>query len=117
MRYSAVGWVGLAILLGLLGFLGYRQLQQADTAIDGAPPGGSFVLQGAAGDVSLTDFRGKLVLIYFGYSFCPDICPMSLSAITMAFNRLAPEELAQVQGIFVSVDPARDSVERVEQYA
>ena len=41
----------------------------------GGPPGGDFTLQSAAGPVSLADYRGKLVLVYFGYTYCPDVCP------------------------------------------
>lgn len=81
------------------------------------PPGGDFVLHSAQGDVSLTDFRGKVVLLYFGYTFCPDICPTNLAMVAQAFELLTPEELAQVRGIFVSVDPERDVLEKLSAYA
>jgi protein SCO1/2 len=81
------------------------------------PPGGDFVLHSRQGKVSLTDFRGKVVLLYFGYTLCPDICPTNLAALAQAFDMLTAEELAQVQGIFVSVDPERDTLENLSEYA
>ena len=78
--------------------------------------GGDFALQSATGPVSLKDYRGKLVLIYFGYTFCPDICPTSLAATAEGLKQLKPEELARVAMIFVSVDPKRDTPERLKEY-
>ena len=80
------------------------------------PPGGSFSLNSAEGEVSLKDFAGKVVLIYFGYTYCPDICPTSLALTGAALKQLNDEELAQVQSIFISVDPNRDKVERLKEY-
>jgi len=78
--------------------------------------GGDFTLQSATGPVSLKDYRGKLVLVYFGYTFCPDICPTSLAATAEGLKQLKPEELARVAMIFVSVDPKRDTPERLKEY-
>jgi len=82
-----------------------------------APPGGDFTLNAASGPVALQDFRGKVVMLYFGYTTCPDICPSALSFLTQAFNGLNEEELKKVQGIFVSVDPKRDTPEKLAEYA
>lgn len=79
--------------------------------------GGDFTLQSAAGPVSLKDYRGKLVLVYFGYTFCPDICPTSLAATAEGLKLLTPDELAKVAMIFVSVDPKRDTPARLKEYA
>jgi protein SCO1/2 len=85
--------------------------------IPAAPPtGGDFQLDTAQGPVALQDFRGKVVLLYFGYTFCPDICPTSLLATAAALRALNPAELAQVQTIFVSVDPERDTVKQLADY-
>jgi protein SCO1/2 len=82
-----------------------------------APPaGGDFQLDTAHGPLALHDFRGKVVLLYFGYTFCPDICPTSLLATAAALRALKPAELAQVQTIFVSVDPERDTVKQLADY-
>jgi protein SCO1/2 len=56
------------------------------------------------------------VLVYFGYTFCPDICPTSLAATAEGLKQLSPEELARVAMIFVSVDPKRDTPERLKEY-
>lgn len=79
--------------------------------------GGDFTLQSATGPLSLKDYRGKLVLVYFGYTYCPDICPTSLAATAEGLKQLTPEELARVAMIFISVDPKRDTPERLKEYA
>lgn len=81
------------------------------------PAGGDFTLTSASGPVSLADYRGKAVLVYFGYTYCPDICPTSLAATAAGLNQLSAEELAQVAVIFVSVDPKRDTPARLKEYA
>lgn len=83
----------------------------------GEPAGGDFVLRSADGPVDTASLRGNVVLVYFGYTYCPDICPTTLSAVAQALNQLAPDELAQVKTLFVSVDPARDTPQRLKDYA
>lgn len=78
--------------------------------------GGDFTLDSANGPVSLKDYRGKLVLVYFGYTFCPDICPTSLAATAEGLKLLKPEEAARVAMIFISVDPERDTPARLKEY-
>lgn len=81
------------------------------------PVGGDFTLTGAHGrEVSLRDFRGKLVLIYFGFVSCPDICPTDLAAIGQALRALGPSA-SQVQPIFITLDPARDTQAILRDYA
>jgi len=82
-----------------------------------ATVGGDFTLQSADGPVSLHDFRGKVVLVYFGYTSCPDICPTSLTTMAGAMKLLTPEEREQVRGIFISVDPERDRPQGMKEYA
>jgi hypothetical protein len=60
--------------------------------------GGDFSLVSAARPVSLRDFRGKVVALYFGYSSCADLCPMSLASLAEALAKLTPEDAAQIQG-------------------
>lgn len=79
--------------------------------------GGDFTLQGVDGDVSLHDFKGKVVLIYFGYTHCPDVCPTSLAVISQAMKNLDPDQREQVQPIFISVDPDRDTPEKLAEYS
>ncbi|MES9826379.1 MAG: SCO family protein [Candidatus Thiodiazotropha endolucinida] len=80
-------------------------------------PGGDFVLYSSQGKVSLKQFRGKVVLLYFGYTKCPDVCPTSLAIISQALNELSEDELKSVQGVFVSVDPKRDNFQALHEYA
>lgn len=80
------------------------------------PIGGDFSVEIQNKDLALQDLRGKVVLIYFGYTQCPDICPTNLSLMTQALNQMSEEELAKVNGIFVSVDPNRDNTTRLEEY-
>ena len=82
-----------------------------------APTGGDFRLDSAAGSLDLVDLRGKVVLLYFGYTSCPDICPTNLAIIAGALKDLTPAELARVQVLFISVDPERDNPERLAGYA
>ena len=81
-----------------------------------APLGGDFTLQSQDGPVKLEDLRGKVVVLYFGYTWCPDICPTSLGVLSMALNELSEEELSRLQVVFISVDPERDTLERLKTY-
>jgi len=111
----AIAGLLVALLLGLTFFwqpgAGDRPLPPA-----ALPPGGDFTLQSADGDVSLADYRGKLVLVYFGYTYCPDVCPTSLASTSDGLRLLTPEEQAKVAMIFVSVDPPRDTPVRLKEY-
>jgi len=86
-------------------------------ALEGRPRGGDFQLTSVDGPVSLSDLRGKLVLLYFGYTACPDICPTNLAILALALRALTPDERKRVQVVFVSVDPERDGLERLAEYA
>jgi cytochrome oxidase Cu insertion factor (SCO1/SenC/PrrC family) len=71
--------------------------------------GGPFTLTDQTGKPrSDTDFRGKLMIIYFGYTYCPDVCPTDLMAITQALNALGPSAEG-MQPIFITIDPERDT--------
>ena len=65
--------------------------------------------------VRLSDFRGKLVALYFGYTYCPDVCPTTLAELAAGMRDLGADA-QQVQVIFISVDPARDTPERLADY-
>jgi protein SCO1/2 len=89
---------------------------QAATGGSGAI-GGAFTLVHHDGrTVSDQDFRGRWLLIYFGYTFCPDVCPTSLTLLTSALDRLDEVQRAKITPIFVTVDPARDTPEVMAGY-
>lgn len=116
--------VAMVLLLGILGWLlaprfGVEAPSAAHRSLALAEPprGGDFRLQSAAGTVDLRDLRGQVVLIYFGYTACPDICPTNLAFIASALKSLTVPELERVRVLFVSVDPPRDSLARLAEYA
>ena len=80
------------------------------------PVNGHFALQTLDGkDVSDANFRGKWLLIYFGYTFCPDVCPTTLSQIGTALDALGPKA-KDFQAVFVTLDPARDKTQVMKDY-
>ena len=90
---------------------------------DGAPPlerfeklGGDFTLTSHFGaQTSLSQFRGKVVLLTFGYTLCPDVCPTTLAELTRVHRKLGRDS-TRVQTLFITVDPERDSAARLKDY-
>jgi cytochrome oxidase Cu insertion factor (SCO1/SenC/PrrC family) len=84
---------------------------------EGAPPiGGPFSLTNQDGQpTSDTAFAGKYLLIYFGYTNCPDMCPTGLQSMSIAMDRLKTDA-AKVQPIFITIDPSRDTPKRLKEY-
>lgn len=109
--------LGLIVILGLL----LRELAGNPT-----PPqpkvdiGGAFSLVNQDGKtVTEADFAGKPMLVFFGFTYCPDVCPLSLDLLGAALDKLAetaPEKAARLQPIFISVDPARDTPAQMKDY-
>jgi cytochrome oxidase Cu insertion factor (SCO1/SenC/PrrC family) len=80
------------------------------------PVGGPFELIDQTGRVRTEqDFRGQLMLVYFGFTYCPDVCPADLQAIGLALDKLGADA-AQVQPLFISVDPERDTSDHLAEY-
>jgi cytochrome oxidase Cu insertion factor (SCO1/SenC/PrrC family) len=78
--------------------------------------GGPFTLTDQTGRTRTdADFRGKLMLVYFGYTTCPDICPTDLMQIGLALDKLG-DARADVQALFISVDPERDTTDVLAKY-
>jgi protein SCO1/2 len=87
-----------------------------NTDITGADYGKGFSLSAPDGATrSLSDFRGKVVTLFFGYTQCPDVCPTNLSTMAAVMQSLGPAA-DQVQVLFVTVDPERDTPELLSQY-
>ena len=93
-------------------------------ALEGRPDrgrpaiGGPFeLIDGDGRKVTEQNFRGQHMLVYFGYTFCPDVCPTTLFNASAALDDLGPELAAKVRLIFISIDPERDTPEVVKEYA
>jgi len=69
------------------------------------------------GAVTKDSFKGKALAIYFGYTFCPDVCPTSLSSLAQALNELPKEKTKDFTGLFISVDPDRDTLKNLKEYS
>jgi protein SCO1/2 len=80
------------------------------------PSGGDFILQSAAGPLDTKALRGNVLLVYFGYINCPDICPVSMAAGAAALNGLTAAERARTRMIMISVDPERDTPAKLKEY-
>ena len=103
----------LASLVALLLLGACRGEAGGTPPLDGAPMGGPFTLTDQNGRrVSDTQFAGKYRLVYFGFTFCPDVCPTDLQAIGAGLRRFEQgdaDRAARVQPIFITVDPRRDT--------
>tara|TARA_B110000046_G_C12953298_1_gene381135 strand:- start:166 stop:741 length:576 start_codon:yes stop_codon:yes gene_type:complete len=77
----------------------------------------AFTMDSIDGKVSLSDFKGKFTIIYFGFMFCPDICPTSLSMTSEALKRFSKADSDKFQLVFISVDPDRDKLKDLKEYA
>lgn len=104
---------GLVIAIGLA--LSWRP-NPPETVAPAPPAGGDFLLDSADGPLDTATLRGKIVLVFFGYTHCPDICPTSLATIAQALARLSPDELTRVRTVFVSLDPERDTPALLKDY-
>lgn len=90
---------------------------QATGATEPVPIGGPFSLVDQEGRrVTEADLQGRVTLVYFGYTFCPDMCPLGLQKITEALEKLPAEQAARVLPLFFTVDPARDTVPVMREY-
>ena len=110
--------LGVTVALGLFAWLvlpRLRPYQFTGTVLQSEMPAADFTLTSANGPVSLSDYHGKLVVLYFGYTFCPDVCPTTLSDVNKALTQLG-NKAEDVQLIMVSVDPARDDPVKLAEY-
>ncbi len=116
----AVIIVGLGLAGGSLGYLfytgGFDQNTDNLDPITMFPPATRFSLTDHTGKaVSDEDYRGKFMLIAYGYTFCPDICPTGLMDMTLVMNALG-KQAEWVQPIFITIDPARDTPQVMREY-
>jgi protein SCO1/2 len=117
-RGLVVFLLGLVLVLGAFGF-DYWWLGGggSDASLAGISIGGPFALTDQNGVLRHdTDFRGKLMLVYFGYTYCPDACPAALTTMSSAMDKLG-SAANEVVPIFITIDPERDSVQQMKLYA
>ena len=127
IRWTAAGLLALLVVVWGIVWLGTRAPQSPagwvlqrvaalagdEVGADGVPSrlaiGGPFQLTDQSGKpVTQADFRGRWMLVYFGYTFCPDVCPTELQTIAGALDKLGPDA-AKVAPIFITIDPERDT--------
>lgn len=122
-------WSWVLVLLGLI-LSGCQIAVQADTqpeidlpayadqlrgaVVSPSRPLADFAAPATNGEFRLSDYEGQVLLVYFGYMTCPDVCPATSAELKWAYEDLGEPDNVQV--VFVTVDPARDSLERIEAY-
>jgi len=108
--------IGLALILGGAWFAVSQNYRFKGVVIDPPVPASDFALQDQHGNIyRLSEQRGKIVLIFFGYTNCPDVCPITLSEFKR-IKALLTDQADRVEFVFITVDPQRDTVERLAQY-
>lgn len=117
---SAFASVAIALSLALAG-CGGAGTPAADPPLAGAAIGGDFTLTGSKGQtVRWDDFAGKYRIVYFGYTFCPDICPTDMQRVAQGLKTLRasdPAKAAKIVPIFITIDPERDTQAVVGEFA
>ncbi len=110
--YAIVGALMVVLLLAVGGYMFLSGQQPAALTV-----GGPFsLIDGDRRPVTDQTWRGKYMLVYFGYTFCPDVCPTTLSNVADALDKLGGKA-DRVQPLFITVDPKRDIPAVVKQYA
>jgi len=119
-KSSAIASVAIALLLALSA-CGGAGAPAADAPLAGAAIGGDFTLTGSKGQpVRWADFAGKYRIVYFGYTFCPDVCPTDMSRVAQGLKALKasdPAKAGKIAAIFITIDPERDSEAVVGEFA
>ncbi|MAU41469.1 MAG: SCO family protein [Kordiimonas sp.] len=120
------GFIATLVTLCFAAILAYTYLNPATEHTQGTaqgttqgdvPIGGAFELVTHKGE-NITDqaFRGKYMLMYFGYSFCPDVCPVELQNMATALDMIDAKTLDRIAPLFITIDPERDTVDAMAQY-
>jgi len=112
-------WLGLLVLIGVViavAVLIPKTETFRGTLYDPALPAPEFELtQGNGNNFRLSEKRGKVILLFFGYTSCPDVCPTTLSEMKRVMADLGADE-ERVQVVFVTVDPQRDTAQKLKEY-
>ena len=122
MRWVVYGVAGLLLLAAAgIAVVAVQVIeggpQEAGGLIGQPTVGGPFELvDGDGKTVTEKNFAGKPLLVYFGYTYCPDVCPTELAAMSDALDLMSPDEAKQFQPLFVTIDPERDTPEIMKDY-
>ena len=114
---ATAGWMGAAAALGV-GLSACSETRQSFNAVDitGADYARDFSLKDVDGKVrTMADFKGKVVVLFFGYAQCPDVCPTTMTEMAQVKQQLGKDG-DRLQVLFVTVDPARDTPEVLKAY-
>jgi protein SCO1/2 len=115
MKYFVAAWVAV-LLLSACGPQPSGGVKFQNTDVTGADFGKGFALTDHTGKPrTLADFKGKLVVMFFGYTQCPDVCPTTLAEMAKVIKELGPDG-DKVQVLFVTIDPERDTKDLLKQY-
>ncbi|MCJ2178907.1 SCO family protein [Novosphingobium album (ex Hu et al. 2023)] len=119
-RFARIPFALAACLALSMPLAACQQQQTEQPPLEGAAIGGPFTLVNKNGKtVTWAQFKGEWRIVYFGYTFCPDACPLDVQAMMRGFNlftKAHPDLAAKVQPIFISIDPARDTPEVVGEW-
>jgi len=120
-RKTLLGGVGSLFLVGVV--IAWSLLFEkpgsfrGTTYVEPYPAAPDFELVKADGNsFQLSGMRGEIILLFFGYTSCPDVCPTTLAELNQALGRLAEDDANRVQVVFITVDPERDTPERTQTY-
>jgi len=120
IRTAAFGLLAAVIMALLSGCNPASSDQAVEPPLAGAKIGGSFSLINQNGErVSESDLNGRYRMLYFGYSYCPDVCPVDLQRLMQGLalaEKKNPEITKKVQPVFITIDPERDRPEQLKQY-
>ncbi|AFK54986.1 SCO family protein [Tistrella mobilis] len=120
-RPSILAVIAIAAVVAIGGVLALRWVEMSADRAGGVSSGraligGPFALNDQTGKpVTDQDFRGRLMLVYFGYTFCPDVCPTDLQKISAVMEMLGPDA-DKVAPVFITVDPERDTTDQMARY-
>ena len=115
-RRALLALAGAIGVTGLLAACGKKDVQFKGSDISGTKLGQDMAMQDGSGQVrTLADYQGKVAVIFFGFTQCPDVCPTAMAELSQAMTLLG-DDAQKVQVIMISVDPARDTPEVLSAY-
>jgi len=120
-RRTLLVGVGAFLLIGVVAvgtiLFGKPANFRGTTYAEPYPQASDFELvRGDRTSFQLSETRGEIVLLFFGYTSCPDVCPTTLAELNQALSKLSEKDSSRVQVLFVTVDPERDTPERAQEY-